>query len=168
MGPGRGIGIKSQTRRLSSGSNRGKTLHLFDNTLVRVAVVMSTLPKIYSIMSSVSVLSLSSSVDCCKGNKMSTLQKTTFVVSWDTPHKNHRYWDYVHLTTFLGMSVPQTLKKMKPCLRRTRHFFDIVEAGLDVTISKFVLTGIELHSLGCATATPTTGLSPRRRLCHKP
>jgi hypothetical protein len=48
---------------------------------------------------------------------------------------------------------------MKPCLGGTRHFFGIVEAGLGVTIPKFVPDRNQTPVFGCATATPTTGLS---------
>jgi hypothetical protein len=58
-----GTDRNSLTSIVSSRSNQGRCLHHVDKTLVLVAVVMSTLSRIESNTSSVSMLSLSSSSD---------------------------------------------------------------------------------------------------------
>jgi hypothetical protein len=63
MGFGGGTDRNSLTSIVSSRSNQGRCLHRVDKTLVLVAVVMSTLSRIESNTSSVSMLSLSSSSD---------------------------------------------------------------------------------------------------------
>jgi hypothetical protein len=66
IGLGRGTGRKFLASMLISGSNQGTRLHRVDNELVLAAVLRSTLPKMESKISSVSMLSLSSSSGCCE------------------------------------------------------------------------------------------------------